>query len=215
MPLLLAIMASGRGSNAKAILEAIEQGKLDAKVQCVISNMPHAPVLTMADNFGVPTFCIFHQGLSRENHETQVLNVLKDYQIDYLVLAGYMRLMTPTFLSAFHAKNHYRIINIHPALLPAFPGAHGYEDAFQYGVKISGVTVHFVDEGIDTGPILMQESFPRLDDDTLETFKSRGLALEHVIYPKALQLLAQNRVRFIPHSKTGRVHVEVKAHAVC
>jgi len=211
MPLQLAILGSGRGSNAKAILEAIQRGELDAHVVCLISNMADAPVLKIAADFGIPAIPVPHVGLTREAHEAKLLEALKPYKIDYLVLAGYMRLMTPKFLKAFEN----RVINIHPSLLPAFTGTHGYEDAYHYGVKVSGVTVHFVDEGLDTGPIIVQEAFPRMENDTLESFKARGLALEHALYPEALQLLAEDRLVLHIDPESGRTHVEIKHHAVC
>lgn len=215
MPLNIAILASGRGSNAKAIHQAILEKHLDAQIQCLICNIDDAPVVDWAHEAGIPTHVIPHVGLDRQTHEAQVLAALSAYSVDYLVLAGYMRLMTSGFLRAFAGECHYRIVNIHPSLLPAFPGTHGYEDAFAYGVKLSGVTVHFVDEGMDDGPILLQESFPRLEEDTLEDFKARGLALEHQVYPKALQLLAENRILVEPDSHSQRPIVKVKAHALC
>ncbi len=215
MPLQIAILASGRGSNAKAILEAIEQKRLDAEVQCIICNVPGAGVVSLGEAAGIPTVVIPHKGLSREDHEAQVLAQLEQHAVDYLVLAGYMRIMTPQFLKPFQDKQHYRIVNINHSLLPAFPGTTAYEEAFQYGVKVSGVTVHFVDEKMDNGPILLQESFPRLDSDTLEDFKARGLALEHHLYPQALQLLAENKLTFGYNPESERVIVEVKSHVPC
>ncbi len=215
MSLKIAILASGRGSNAKAILDAIEVGALDATVQCLISNVDEAPVLEIGKNAGLQTLVIPHKGLSRETHEAKLLAHLANFEIDYLVLAGYMRIMTPGFIKQFQGENHYRIINIHPSLLPAFLGTSGYEDAYHYGVKLSGVTVHFVDEGTDTGPILMQATFPRHDKDSLADFKARGLAVEHELYPKALQCLAENRVFFRYDSESSRTYVEVKTHAPC
>lgn len=215
MPLNIALLASGRGSNAKAIHQAILENRLDARIQCLACNIEDAPVAAWAREVGIPTYVIPHRGLTREAHEAQVLSELLAYKIDYLVLAGYMRLMTPGFLYAFAGEYHYRVVNIHPSLLPAFPGAHAYEDAFAYGVKLSGVTVHFVDEQVDHGPILLQECFPRLETDTLEDFKARGLALEHQVYPKALQLLAENRIIVEPDSLSERPIVKVKSHALC
>jgi phosphoribosylglycinamide formyltransferase 1 len=153
MPLKIAILASGRGSNAQTIINAIDDGTLSAEIQCLICNNPGAPVLDMAREAGIPTHIVPHAGLSREDHEARVLEALDQYEIDYLVLAGYMRLMTPKFLRNFKLEGHYRIINIHPSLLPAFPGTNAYEDAFHYGVKVSGITVHFVNEQMDNGPI--------------------------------------------------------------
>lgn len=212
MPLRIALLASGRGSNVEAILQAIGDQDLPITPVCVLSNIEGAGVLSVADRFQVPSVVVPHQGLSREAHEAEVLKILDTFAPDYVVLAGYMRLLTPIFLNHYKACDHYKILNIHPSLLPAFAGAHGYQDAFDYGAKVSGVTVHFVDEHMDNGPILLQESFPRLEEDTLETFQARGLALEHQIYPKALHILAQNRVRFHQNPKTNRVTVEICPH---
>ena len=215
MPLKIALLASGTGSNAKAIIHAIKSGQLDAEVQCVIANISDAPVLEMAQQEGITTLLIPHQGLSRETHEQQILEALKPFEINYLVLAGYMRLLTPILLNTFKDQSHYRIVNIHPSLLPAFPGTHGYDDAFHYGVKVSGVTVHLVDEAMDHGPILAQASFSRYDEDTLETFKARGLALEHELYPQALQWIAEGRLAFRTEPHTQRTVIEVKSHVPC
>lgn len=209
MPLKIAIMASGRGSNADAILQAVQQGRLDAKVQCLICNVEGAPVLDLAKRAGIQAFLVPHRHLSRADHEARLLECIQQFDIDYLILAGYMRLMTSDFLRAFRAPDHYRIVNIHPSLLPAFPGPHAYEDAFDYGVKVSGITVHFVDEEMDNGPIILQETFPRLDSDTLEAFRKRGLAIEHQLYPRALQLLAENRIRLRYNPGFKRYYVEV------
>jgi phosphoribosylglycinamide formyltransferase 1 len=215
MSLKIAMLASGRGSNVQAIANAIEQGQLDAEIVCLITNIEGAGVVDIANTYGIPIHVIPHQGLERQAHEAQMLQVLSEYQFDYLVLAGYMRLMTPRFVQHFNQNGQYRIVNIHPALLPSFPGTHGYEDAFEYGVKLSGITVHFVDEGVDSGPILLQSVFERRDDDTLESFKARGLGVEHKIYPQALQLLAENKVHFRYNSVSQRTYVEVDSHVLC
>jgi phosphoribosylglycinamide formyltransferase-1 len=188
-------MASGRGSNLQAILAAIESRQVDAKSALVITNDASAPALEIARKYAVPAKGIPSAGLTRSAHEAAVHEELANHKIDYLVLAGYMRILTKEFLQPFKdPRGFYRVINIHPSLLPAFPGKHAYEDAFNYGVKLSGITIHFVDEEVDHGPILAQESFPRLIDDTLETFKARGLAVEHKLYPQVLQMLAQGRI---------------------
>lgn len=214
MPLNLVVMASGQGSNCKAILDAIRSGRLDATVHAVISNLEDAPVLALAQSAGIEAHAVPHRGKTREAHEQELLRIMSGYPIDYVVLAGYMRMLTPTFIQAFPGEGHYRIVNIHPALLPAFPGVNGYGDAFAYGVKVSGVTVHFVDELMDHGPIILQDTFPRMETDTLADFKARGLALEHQLYPQALQLLAENRLAFRYDSDSERTYVEIKAHAV-
>ncbi len=200
MPLRLAILVSGRGSNMNAILDAIEQGKLDAEVAVVFSNNADALALRNAEKRGIKTASLSHKGIPREHHERQVLQILQECgHIDYVILAGYMRILSWNFLHAFKddSKDIYKVINIHPSLLPAFPGAHGYEDAFDYGVRVAGITVHLVDEKVDHGPILAQETFSRLDDDDIETFKARGLALEHQLFPKVLQDIASNGIKIL------------------
>lgn len=199
MSLNIAILVSGRGSNMTAILDAIEAGKLDAKVALVFSNNADAPALITAQKRGIPTACLSHRGIPREHHEQQVLHILSQHKIDYLVLAGYMRVLSPSFLRAFKndSQGYYRVINIHPSLLPSFPGTHAYEDAYNYGVRLSGITVHLVDEKVDHGPILAQETFPRLEDDDIESFKARGLALEHRLLPQVLDDIAKNGIKLL------------------
>ncbi len=198
MPISIAILVSGRGSNMQAILEAKASGALNIEIPVVCSNNEHAAALEIARSHGVEAVAISHKGLTREQHESQLLTALARFDVDYVVLAGYMRILTSTFLSAFsHPDGYFKVVNIHPSLLPAFPGASGYEDAFAYGVRLSGVTVHLVDEQVDHGPILAQESFPRLDDDTLESFKARGLAVEHRIYPAVLGQLSVDGARIL------------------
>lgn len=197
MRISIAILVSGRGSNMKAILEAIQRGELDAEVAVVVSNNPEAAALDVAREFGVEAVAIPSKGKTRELHEQEVLQCLSKHRIDYVVLAGYMRVLTPAFLHAFKAGDHFRVINIHPSLLPAFPGANAYEDAFNYGVKVSGITVHLVDEQVDHGPILAQEVFRREPHDTVESFKARGLRIEHQLYPAVLQRIADKGLELI------------------
>jgi len=198
MSINLGFMCSGRGSNLRAILEAIAEGRLDAHPAIVISNDPMAKALSVAKESGVRAVCIPSTGLSRGDHEQKVLEVLETEALDFLVLAGYMRILSETFLREFKdPRGFYRIVNIHPSLLPAFPGKSAYEEAFNYGVKVSGITIHLVDEKIDHGFILAQEAFPRYDDDTLATFKARGLAVEHKLFPEVLQILAQGQLSFL------------------
>jgi formyltetrahydrofolate-dependent phosphoribosylglycinamide formyltransferase len=186
------VLVSGRGSNLKAILEAIDEGRLDASVAVVLSNKAGVGALSIAKEHSVEAVVVENQGLSRTEHEEKVLSVLNSYAADYLVLAGYMRVLSPNFLRNFRDPKLglYRVINIHPSLLPAFPGANAYQDCFDAGLTESGITVHLVDEQVDHGPILAQKKFPRLQDDSLETFKQRGLAVEHQIFPEVLQKLA-------------------------
>lgn len=196
MSIQLAIFVSGRGSNLEAILKSIQQGELDASVEIVISNDANAGALSIAKEFGVRTAAVASVGLNRAEHERQVLEILHSANFDYIVLAGYMRILSPQFLSHYRdPRGFYRVINIHPSLLPSFPGKSAYDEAFAYGVKVSGITVHLVDEKVDHGVILAQQSFPRLPDDTLDTFKARGLAVEHALYPAVLREIANNGIR--------------------
>jgi phosphoribosylglycinamide formyltransferase-1 len=203
VPLKIAVFISGRGSNLNAIIQAISDKTLDAEIQCVVSNDPEAPGLLIAEQHGLKTFALSHKGMKRRAHEDKILEHLKQYNIDFIVLAGYMRLIGPEFLKQFEDKDggFYRVVNIHPSLLPSFPGTSGYEDAYNYGVKVSGVTVHLVDEELDRGIILAQVPFPRFPDDTLTTFKARGLSVEHALYPAVLQTIASEGVKVNPKKK--------------
>ncbi|MCB9471731.1 MAG: phosphoribosylglycinamide formyltransferase [Candidatus Obscuribacterales bacterium] len=195
MSIKIAVFVSGRGSNLNAIIQAVEDGDLDAEIVRVISNDPEAQALTIAAQHGIETFALSHKGLKRREHEEKVLEHLKDLSIDYIVLAGYMRVLSSHFLKAFkHKDGYFRVINIHPSLLPAFPGINGYEEAFNYGVKVSGVTVHLVDEKVDHGPILAQVPFPRFAEDTLDSFCARGLSVEHSLYPSVLRQIAESGI---------------------
>ncbi|MFA7335311.1 MAG: phosphoribosylglycinamide formyltransferase [Candidatus Obscuribacterales bacterium] len=193
MPIKIAVLVSGRGSNLEAILAAIEKKELAAEIAVVLSNNPDSYALKIAKKHNIPTVSVDHRGVSRKEHEKQVLQKLKKFAPEYLVLAGYMRILSGDFLTHFKDDNGlYRVINIHPSLLPAFPGKSAYEDAFNYGVKISGITVHLVDEQVDHGPILAQAVFERKSGDTLETFQARGLELEHKLFPQVLAQLADS-----------------------
>lgn len=197
MPLNLAVFVSGRGSNLEAILKAIKGGSLDATVKAVVSNETGVRALDVAKEHGIEPLVIPSIRLSRQQHEMRIQESLSDLDINYVVLAGYMRILSPSFLKCFSDERGFnRVTNIHPSLLPAFPGMNAYEDAYNYGVKLSGITVHLVDDQVDHGPILAQESFSRLPEDSLEDFKARGLALEHQLYPAVLQKLAQGNVCF-------------------
>lgn len=199
MSLKLAIFASGRGSNMRAILQSIADGYLDASVAVAVCNEEGAGALKIAREFGVTSICLPHSGMKRREHEEKVLAALKDFDIDFIVLAGYMRILSPAFLKSFKdPAGYFRVINIHPSLLPAFPGVDAYKDAFEAGVEVSGITVHLVDEEVDHGPILAQAEFARLPGDTLDSFRARGLAVEHQLYPKVLQQIAREGVRVTP-----------------
>jgi phosphoribosylglycinamide formyltransferase 1 len=186
----LAILLSGRGSNFQAIHEAIRSGALDAEIACVIANRPEAPGLERARAAGYAAHALDHKAFpNRAAHEEEVLRVLEAARPDYVVLAGYMRLLGAPFIERY--RN--RILNIHPSLLPAFPGVDAQQQALDYGVKVAGCTVHFVDEHLDAGPILVQRTVPVHDDDTAETLSGRILEQEHEAYVEALQKLKTRR----------------------
>lgn len=157
----------------------------------VISNRADAYGLKRAEKAKIPNYFIDHKDISREEHEKKIIEILKKHKVDLVVLAGYMRIITPYFINQY--KN--RIINIHPAILPAFPGTDGYGDTFRYGCKIGGCTVHFVDSGVDTGPIIIQKANPIKENDTLESFKKRGLEIEHQALPEAIKLFCADKLK--------------------
>jgi len=192
-PLRLAVLASGRGSNLQAILDSIRDGDLFAKVVVVISDNPEAYALERARSQGIPAVAALPSAYtSKAEYEQQLLAAsCEAYQAEVVVLAGYMRLLGSVFLT----KYHNRVVNIHPALLPAFPGLHAHRQAIEYGVRFSGCTVHFVDQGMDTGPIILQAVVSVEPDDTEETLAERILIEEHRIYPQALELIARGKVR--------------------
>jgi len=184
--LRLAILLSGRGSNFAAIHDAIVRGELDAEIVCVISNRPDAPGIANARQWGLDAHVIDHRAFaSRAAHEYEVLRVLEQARPDFIVLAGYMRLLSADFV----AKFPQRILNIHPSLLPAFPGVDAQKQAVDYGVRVSGCTVHFVDESLDAGPIIVQRAVEVRPDDDAESLAARILEEEHVAYVEALVAL--------------------------
>jgi phosphoribosylglycinamide formyltransferase-1 len=181
------VLLSGRGSNFSAIQQAIASGALNAEIVCVISNRPGTPGIVRARELGLVAHEIDHkQFQSRLDHEYSVQAVLKEVNPDFVILAGYMRVLSASFISEW--RN--RILNIHPSLLPAFPGVDAQKQALEYGVKISGCTVHFVDENLDAGPIIVQHAVDVRDDDTAETLSARILEHEHEAYVEALRLLS-------------------------
>lgn len=186
----IALFASGNGSNAHALLKAATQCK-NIEIALVLTDKSNAFVIERTKQFKVKTEVVEFERTAapyrkdKESHEKKILDICHKNCIQWIFLAGYMRILSSHFISQYPEK----IINIHPSKLPDFPGPKGYEDAFSAGVKSSGITIHFVDEGIDSGEILLQESFDRDPDDTLETFKSKGLKLEHLLYPKVLNKL--------------------------
>jgi len=187
----IGILLSGRGSNFEAIARQIDDGKLSAEIAVVVSNVESAPGLQRARDRGLNVFSANSKGLSREAFDRQVIHVLEEKRVDLVCLAGFMRLLSASFIQAF--RN--RILNIHPSLLPAFPGLDAQRQALEYGVKVSGCTVHFVDEGLDSGPIVLQAVVPVLDGDTEESLSSRILEQEHQIYPKAIQYVLDGQIR--------------------
>ena len=187
----LGILLSGRGSNFEAIARNVQAGKIPAQIAVVISNREEAPGLALARQMNLETRFIPSQGKSREAFDREVVAVLKQFRVDLVCLAGFMRILSPYFVREFPK----RILNIHPALLPAFPGAEAQKQALEYGVKFTGCTVHIVDEGVDTGPVVCQAVVPVLDEDTVETLAARVLKEEHRIYSEAICLLLEDCIR--------------------
>lgn len=194
--LSIGVLGSGKGSNFQAIVEAIREGRLDARVTCVISDVADAAILRRAAAQGIPAFHVdpapFKTKLAGEA-EQRVLDLLRRHGAEVVVLAGFMRIVKAGLLVAYP----HRIVNVHPALLPAFPGLAAWQQALDYGVKVAGCTVHFVDAGTDTGPILLQRAVPVRDDDTPAGLHTRIQAEEHRALPEALQWIAQGRVSVI------------------
>jgi len=208
----IGILVSGSGSNLQSIIDNIERGTLTAEIKVVISNNPEAYALERCRRHHIPAVVIRHQEFrKREDFDRQMISVLQFHGVELVVMAGFMRLLTPLFLNAFAMK----IMNIHPALLPAFPGTHVQQKAVDYGVKFSGCTVHFADEGVDTGPVIIQAVVPVLDADTADTLAARILKEEHRIYPQAIQLYAEGRIQVSGRKVTlkgGPVMPEIAAH---
>lgn len=193
----LGILLSGRGSNFLAIHHAIVDGRIrDAEIAVVISNKPEAVGLEAARSLGLNALAIPQEGKgqpAREAHDTRMIAALTDYDVDLVCLAGYMRIITPAFVEAFPN----RILNVHPSLLPAFPGLDAQHQAFEYGAKVAGCTVHFVDEAVDHGVIILQKAVPVLDEDTAETLSARILEQEHLAYPEALSRVLSGRYQMV------------------
>ncbi len=187
----IGILLSGRGSNFEAIADNVAAGRVNAEIGLVVSNRAEARGLQRARERGLPAICIPSKGLEREAYDLQVVAALKEHHVDVVCLAGFMRLLSPLFIRQFPNA----VLNIHPSLLPAFPGLEGQRQALEYGVKISGCTVHFVDEFLDHGPIIIQAAVPALDDDTEESLSARILAEEHRIYSEAINLVVNGCIR--------------------
>lgn len=188
----IAVLVSGSGTNLQAIIDAIESKNLNAEIKVVISNKPDALALKRCEKHNIQS--VIHDNKSyssKEDFETAISQTILESGAELICLAGFMRVLSHTFVKKFLGK----IINIHPALLPSFPGLHGQKQALDYGVKVSGCTVHFVNEGVDAGPIILQATVPVLANDTEESLSKRILEQEHKLYPQAIQLIAQNKVK--------------------
>lgn len=188
---VIGVLASGRGSNMQAIFQNIQSGQLVAKIGVVISDHATAKVLEFASAAGIPAICIERKSYAtKQEFEAAIAAELVLHKVELVVLAGFMRILGSQFISAFSG----RMVNIHPSLLPAFPGLHAHEQAIAYGAKVSGCTIHFVDEGVDTGPIIMQQAVGVLPDDTAESLADRIIKVEHALYSKAISLYCKGRL---------------------
>jgi phosphoribosylglycinamide formyltransferase-1 len=186
-PILLGVLASGNGSNLEAIANAINNGELNARITVLIYNNPDAFCATRAERLGIPAVLLDHRLYkNREDLDAAIIEVLRQHSVELAIMAGWMRVITQVLLDAFP----HRVLNIHPSLLPSFPGIHAAEQALKYGVKIAGCTVHIVSLEVDSGPILLQASVPVLDDDTPDSLQQRIQVQEHIIYPKAIAAYA-------------------------
>ena len=198
--LRLGVLASGGGTNLQSLIDCCADNSLAAEIAIVISNNPDVGALSRAENTGIKTCCINHRDFDkRADFDHRVVQQLQESGVELVVLAGFMRIIGPIFLEAYPQQ----IINIHPALLPAFPGLHVQQKAIDYGARFSGCTVHFVDNGVDTGPIILQAVVPVLEEDSADDLAARILVEEHKIYPQAIELFAENRLQI----KGRRVHI--------
>ena len=196
------ILISGRGSNMLALADAIREGLVpQTEIAVVISDQPNAAGLARARSQNLKTAVVERSGRSRDEHDRELVTVLQEHQVDFVCLAGYMRLLSSHFLSAYHN----RILNIHPSLLPAFPGLDAQRQALEHGAKITGCTVHFVDQTLDGGPIIAQRIVPVLDDDTEETLSARILEEEHRLYAEALAIVASGTYEIIGRRVVSRL----------
>jgi len=201
----LGILLSGRGSNFKAIAQNVASGKIpDARIAVVISNKPDAGGIEVAKRIGLETLVIPSKGKQREEHDREVVAALQQHKADLVCLAGYMRLLSPWFVQQFHR----RILNIHPSLLPSFPGLEAQEQAFAYGVKVTGCTVHFVDEELDHGAIIVQKAVPVLDTDNEHSLAQRILEQEHVAYSEAIGIVLNGNYEIAGRRLVTRITAE-------
>jgi phosphoribosylglycinamide formyltransferase-1 len=193
-PTPLAVLVSGNGSNLQAIIDRIEAGELNARVACVVSNKPDAFAMTRAAKHGIPVVIHENHGYaSRKEYDAALVDILKGHGVKLVILAGFMRILSEVVINAFPNA----MINIHPALLPAFPGLHAQKQALDYGVRFTGCTVHFVDCGTDTGPIILQSVVPVEQDDTEETLSSRIQREEHRAFPEAIRLFCEGKISVV------------------
>ena len=187
-----AIFASGQGTNLQAIIDAVKAGEIKSELVLVFSDHRKAPALKRAETAGIKTLCLHRKDYAApQSYDRDILIHLKEAEIDFVVLAGYARLLTPFFIETFPRK----ILNIHPSLLPSFKGLHAIKDAFTYGVKMTGVTVHIVDDKMDHGPIVLQEAVKISENETLPTLEEKIHAVEHKLYPKAINLFEEGRLK--------------------
>ena len=204
----LGVLVSGSGTNLQAILDAIAAGTLDAKIAVVVSNVAGAGALSRAEAAGVKSVVVEHGRFTdRRSFDQEVLSILRAHGVELVVLAGFMRLLSDVLLDAFP----WRVINVHPALLPSFPGTNGQRQALEYGVRVTGCTVHFVDRGTDSGPIIAQAAVQVLEEDDEESLRARILRHEHELLPRVLQWIADGRVEVgLPANAGGRAVVRVR-----
>jgi phosphoribosylglycinamide formyltransferase-1 len=207
MTIRIGVLLSGTGTNLQALIDAIQDKRLDGKIGVVVSNVASAGGLKKAESVGIPTAVVDHRKYhSRRDFDVEVVRVLEEHRVDWVVLAGFMRVITEKLLDAFPM----RIINIHPSLLPAFPGMNAQTQAYQYGVRVAGCTVHFVDAGTDSGPIVAQAVVPVLEGDDDESLRKRILAEEHALLPEVLQWIAEGRLTVKPSMTGGRARVTMQ-----
>jgi len=199
---VLGILCSGRGSNMQSILAAIDAGQINAQVGVVLTDKPEAKALAYARSVGIRSVCVNRKECaSQQEFEEKLVAELKEAGVTLVILAGFMRILSPYFVGEYPHK----ILNIHPSLLPSFGGAHAHRDVLAYGTKVSGCTIHFVDEHMDHGPIILQDTVPVMDDDTEETLAARVLQKEHILYPRAIQLYVDGKLELLDDR-----HVRIK-----
>ncbi len=199
---ILGILCSGRGSNMQSIMAAIKSGQIKAEIGIVLTDKPEARALQVASEAGIKSVCVNRKACaSQQEFEEKLVAELQAANVTLVVLAGFMRILSPYFVDAYR----HQILNIHPSLLPSFGGAHAHRDVLAYGTKVSGCTIHFVDEGMDHGPIILQDTVPVLDGDTEETLAARVLEKEHILYPKAIELFVNGSLELLDDR-----HVRIK-----